>query len=101
MQIMIDTRQCTCRTLNDECYISNKECYEDDVCSSCPLIRNGGVKLPKGHGRLITEPAEEEIAETIGGNNDFAECIRDAVKAVFDNAKTIIPADKESEDKEC
>ena len=54
-----------------------------------------GTPLPKGHGRLIAEPTEKEIARTIGGNNGFAECIREAVKMVFDNAKTIIPADKE------
>ncbi len=54
-----------------------------------------GTPLPKGHGRIISEPTEEDIAKTIGGQNDFAECIREAVKAVFDNAQTII--DKESE----
>lgn len=52
--------------------------------------------LPKGHGRLIAEPTEADISNTVGGNNDFAECIRDSVKAVFDNATTIIEADKES-----
>ena len=62
-------------------------------------IKNG-TPLPKGHDRLIAEPTEEEITKTIGGNNDFAECIRDAVKTVFENAQTIIEADKaESEDK--
>lgn len=59
-------------------------------------IKDGTV-LPKGHERLIAEPTEEEIAKTIGGQNDFAECIRDAVKAVFGNAHTIIEADKEIE----
>ena len=54
-----------------------------------------GTPLPKGHGRLITEPTEEEIAKTIGGKNDFADCIREAVKYVFANAQTIIEADKE------
>ena len=53
-----------------------------------------GTVLPKGHGRLIAEPTETDISNTIGGNNDFAECIRDSVKAVFDNATTIIEADK-------
>lgn len=57
-----------------------------------------GVVLPKGHGRLIAEPTEEDIAKTVGGQNDFAESIRDAVKAVFDNAQTIVRADKESEE---
>lgn len=48
-----------------------------------------GKPLPKGHGKLIAEPTEEDIAKTIGGQNDFAECIRDAVQAVIDNAKPV------------
>lgn len=59
-------------------------------------IANGAV-LPEGHGKLITEPTDEEIAKTIGGQNDFAECIREAVKAVFDNAPAVIESDKEIE----
>lgn len=55
-----------------------------------------GTVLPKGHGRLIAEPTKTDISNTVGGNNDFAECIRDSVKAVFDNATTIIEADKEN-----
>lgn len=54
-----------------------------------------GTPLPKGHGRLILEPTEEDINKTIGGQNDFAECIRESVKTVFNNAPTIIEADKE------
>lgn len=61
-------------------------------------IKNGNP-LPKEHGKLITEPTEEEITETIGGKNDFADCIREAVKTVFANATPIIEADKaESEE---
>ena len=72
---------------------------EDDAVLFANLLNNG-TPLPKGHRKLITEPTEEEIAKTIGGKNDFAECIREAVKAVFDNAPTIIEADNvESEDK--
>ena len=56
-----------------------------------------GTVLPKGHGKIIAEPTEEDITKTVGGQNDFAECIKDAVKAVFDNAPTIIEADKETE----
>ena len=64
------------------------------------IIANG-TPLPKGHEKLIAEPTEKDIAKTVGGQNDFAECIRDAVKAVFDNAPTIIEADKTgSEDKD-
>lgn len=62
-------------------------------------IQNGTV-LPKGHGRLKAEPTEEDIAKTIGGQNDFADCIREAVKTVFANASTIIEADTESTESE-
>ena len=55
MKIIIDTMQCPCRTLNDECGISGQECYEDDICSTCPLIRNGGIELPKGYERIIED----------------------------------------------
>ena len=55
--------------------------------------------IPKGHKRLIAEPTEEDIAKTIGGKNDFADCIRDSVKAVFDNAPTIIEASEEGDRK--
>lgn len=71
------------------------EIDEDDYkrgIATAKAIRNG-IPLPKGHGKLIAEPTEDDIAETIGGQNDFAECIRDAVKAVFDNATAIIEAD--------
>lgn len=61
------------------------------------MIRNATL-LPKGHARLIAEPTEEEIKETVGGLNDFAEYGRDCVKAVLDNAPTIIEADKEKKD---
>lgn len=57
-------------------------------------IRNG-IVLPKGHDKLIAEPTEEEIAKTIGGNNEFADCIREAIKAVFNNANAVVEADKE------
>ena len=42
-----------------------------------------------------TELTMEEIEKTIGGKNDFADCIRDGVEAVFYNAQTVVPADKE------
>ncbi len=58
-------------------------------------VRNG-APLPKGHGRLITEPTKEEIEKTVGGISDFAEYGRDCVKTFFDNAETIIEADTES-----
>ena len=63
----------------------------------CPLSQEemvskvaNGVLLPKGYSKLIAEPTEEDIAKTIGGQNDFADCIRDAVKAVFDNAPSVV-----------
>ena len=76
-------------------YLRNNGClsviYTDEVAKA---IING-TPLPKGHGKIIAEPTEEDITKTVGGQNDFAECIKDAVKAVFDNALTIIEADKE------
>lgn len=76
-----------------------KEIYEkNDIVESTYSYIYHGTPLPKGHGRLIAEPTEEEIAKTVGGQNDFAECIRDSVKAVFDNAQTIIEADGGGED---
>ena len=68
--------------------------FEHDICG-CSMQRiANGKPLSKGHGRLIAEPTEEEIAKTIGGKNDFADCIREAVKTVFANAPTIIEEDK-------
>lgn len=91
MKLMIDVPENEYRLI--------KEIYEknDNVESTYSYIYYG-IPLPKGHGRLIAEPTEEEIAKTVGGQNDFAECIRDAVKAVFDNAPTIIEADGGGED---
>jgi hypothetical protein len=62
------------------------------ACYGCKI-----KELKKGHRRLITEPTEEEIEKIVGGQNDFAGCIRDSVKAVFDNVPTIIEADKSEE----
>ena len=61
----------------------------DDAVDMAKAIRKG-TPLPKCHKRLIYEPTKEEIEKTVGGQSDFAECIRDSVKAVFDNAPTII-----------
>jgi hypothetical protein len=68
-----------------------------DVENVVQGIKNG-TPLPKGHSRLIAEPTEEDIAKTIGGQSDFADCIRDSVKAVYNNAPTIIEADKEDKE---
>ena len=55
-------------------------------------IKNGTV-LPEGHERLIEQPTDTDIAETIGGQNDFADCIREAVATVFEkqNKENIMP----------
>ena len=71
--------------------------YKTFIEKTCVEAIANGTPLPKGHGRLIAEPTETDISKTVGGNNDFAECIRDSVKAVFDNTTTIIEADKESD----
>ena len=94
MEILIKIPDEDYKFIKDMCYL---------ICGrSCKTIQKNvinaiqnGTPLPKGHGRLIAEPTETDISNTVGGDNDFAECIRDSVKAVFDNAKTIIEADKE------
>ena len=93
MQIVIDTRQCPCRTLNDECDISGHECYEDDICSSCPLIMNGGIKLPKNHGDLKDMGNLKYVFDLTKDNPIYSgKDIERAIKSMT----TIIPADKES-----
>lgn len=64
----------------------------DDAVDMAKAIRKG-IPFPKGHRKLIAEPTEEDIAKTVGGKNDFADCIRETVKTVFANAPTIIEAD--------
>ena len=91
MQIVIDipSEYCTDNIVNElDCLLTDY--FGGTICKTTPL--------PKGHRRLIAEPTEEEIKETIGGLNDFAEYGRDCVKAVLDNAPTIVEADKEKRD---
>ena len=88
MQIVID--------IDAETYKDIKKgtiSFRDIPLESVNAIANG-VPLPKGHKRLIAEPTEEDIAKTVLGQSDFAECIRDAVRMVYVNAPTIIEADK-------
>lgn len=40
-KVVLDTQNCPCRSLNDVCCIALKNCYEDDIATSCPLIING------------------------------------------------------------
>ncbi len=76
------------------------ECIKEDGFNGYSYQRNlfveaisNGTPLPKGHGRLIEQPTDTDIAETIGGQNAFADCIREAVATVFENAKPVIEAD--------
>ena len=92
MQIVID--------IPNWLYNAIMECKEPHYSRSLGDAVRDGVPLLKGHGKLIAEPTEEDIAKTVGGQNDFVVCIKDAVKAVFDNAPTIIEADKEIENVE-
>ena len=94
MQIVIDISE---KRYKDILRIADVQLELKHFKTAEQIIANG-TPLPKGHGKLIAEPTEEDIAKTIGGQNDFTECIKDAVKAVFDNAHTIIEADKEHED---
>jgi hypothetical protein len=70
--------------------------YENNIKKELPIYLaedNIVAILPKGHGRLIEQPTDADIAETIGGQNDFADCIREAVATVFENMNTVIEAD--------
>lgn len=98
MKVVIDISEEIYKVYKDikklyEISITDKAIYEGIVAVA---IKNG-TPLPNVHGDLIVKPTEEEIAKTIGSNNGFAECIKEAVKAVFDNATTIIPAAEDIE----
>lgn len=43
--------------------------------------------------REFIEKNTIDICGTIGGRNEFADCIRDSVKAVIDNAKSVTEQD--------
>lgn len=92
MKLIIDISEEEYKEVLEDTYSGTP--YENKIFT---LIANG-TPLPKGHRKLIAEPTEEEITKTIGGQNDFAECIRDSVKAVFNNAPAIIEADMESKE---
>lgn len=85
MKIVID--------IDEESYEHIKAYSNEEVLPIGWYAIINGTPLPKQHGRLIYEPTKEEIEKTVGGQSDFAECIRDSVKAVFDNAPTIIKAE--------
>lgn len=70
-----------------------KKLREQGYASRHEIAILNGIPLPKNHGRIIAELTEEDIAKTVGGQNDFAECIRDAVRTTFANAPTIIEAE--------
>lgn len=93
MQIVIKLDEGIYEALkNGEVMISGLRSGKTFLSKIFTAVANG-TPLPKGHEKLIAKPTEEDIAKTVGGKNDFAECIRDAVKVVFDNAPTIIEAD--------
>lgn len=95
MQIVIDIDEEDFNIMKHNVAVDNPLCplSQEEIVTKIAH----GTPLPKGHGKLIAEPTEEDIAKTVGGQNDFAECIRDAVRMVFVNAPTIIEAEKESE----
>ena len=98
MQIVIDIDEEDYKIMQHNVAVDNPLCPlgQKEIVTR---IANG-TPLPKGHGRLIAEPTEEKIAKTIGGKNDFADCIRESVKTVFANEPTIIEADKLIESEE-
>lgn len=77
--------------IDEDYYEMIKEWFDSGVGLGTGSIAIAkGTPLPKKHGRLVAEPTEKDIGETILGLSDFADCIRDAVREVFRNAPTII-----------
>ena len=66
---------------------------DDNMLLAALLAVREGTVLPKGHGRLIDVDAVN-VNETIGGKNEFADCIREAVQMTLNNAPTIIETDR-------
>lgn len=86
MKLITDTDYCPVRNFDDVCSLCNCECISGETLTDdCPLIRNGGIPLPKGHGDLIDR---DELSPKIHGAK--------SIVAVLD-APAIIEADKEND----
>lgn len=83
MQIVIDIDEELYKKIKKNCYI-----YEEEA-ESVALSIIGGIKLPKGHGRLID--ADELYNSLEFPTQQFAS----AFKQMLDDAPTIIEASRE------
>ena len=94
MKLITDTDYCPVRNFDNVCSLCNCECISGEALTrDCPLIRNGGTPLPKGHGRLVDE--NKALAGLIFGKHlDDMKC--GEVTKIFD-ASVVIEADKEAE----
>lgn len=82
MKLITDTDYCPVRNFDNVCSLCNCECISGEALTrDCPLIRNGGTPLPKGHDRLVEAGA---VIKALFG------------KQTIDDVPTIVEADKES-----
>ena len=93
MKLITDTDYCPVRNFDDVCSLCNCECISGEALTpDCPLIRNGGTPLPKGHGRLVDE--NHVIAELVYRKHLLADNVKcGQVTEIFDSA-VVIEADK-------
>lgn len=92
MQLVIDLQNRYYEMVKDFDTVNIGRCQYKGVQYQVINAIKNGTPLPKVHGRLIEQPTDAAIAETIGGQNDFADCIREAVATVFENSETIVEA---------
>ncbi len=92
MQIVID--------ISEELYQMCRSCLGDADCIESAIAN--GTPLPKGHGRLIDADSIYQIVRPIEQSDAewgmTAETAKRLILDAFDNAPTIIEADKESEE---
>lgn len=100
MKLIIDTDYCPVRNFDNVCSLCNCECISGEaLIRDCPLIRNGGIPLPKGHGDLIDRNALITELETDyhGTLTESGAHLFVGITNYIDDAPTIIEADKEND----
>lgn len=91
--------------ISEEIYKSSKkECAENNslIIDNFTLAIGNGTPLPKGHGKLIDATFALDAKVTRGNNgvSDRTKGWNEACQAIYENAPTIIEADKEKKDEE-
>ena len=94
MKLITDTDYCPVRNFDNVCSLCNCECISGEALTlDCPLIRNGGTPLPKGHGRLI----DADKLDTRERGNNSQRTMWWNIERIVDKAPTIVEADKEND----